>query len=226
MSDQALIKDYDKPLDRNVEGLRLCLAGVSSVSGIQHRISELFVSLFLENFVDIPPSLEESLNWSNWTHHTYFAVRTTAKILGLVCTFETMGRLDAVVRSLDEYPGVILVAEWETVSSSIFGEHRELEKLWAGVQAHEHADAFIFTYCPVDSLYDFTKKVVQYWQNQESERPNPPSLFVTTVVHRKVKRSNEFVFIRTLEIRKSTVLLWHDLGFVSGDDYLKCIASL
>jgi hypothetical protein len=133
MSDQAIIKkDYDKPLDRNVERLRLCLAGVSSVSGIQHRISELFVSLFLENFVDIPPRLEESLNWSNWTHHTYFAVRTTAKILGLVCTFETMGRLDAVVRSLDEYPGVILVAEWETVSSSIFGEHRELEKLWQG----------------------------------------------------------------------------------------------
>jgi hypothetical protein len=226
MSDQAIIKDYDKPLTHNLERLERCLAGVSLVAGVQHRTSELFVSLFLESFADIPPSSEQVLNWSNWTHHTYFAVRTAAKLLGLICTFETMGRLDAVIQSLDEYPGVILIAEWETDSSSIFGEHHELDKLWTGADAHAHADAFLFTYCPADKLYDVTKKAVQFWQGRDTERQIPPSLFMTTVAYRKVKRTNEFVFIRTMEVKRSTVLLWHDLGFVSSEEYLMCIAEL
>ena len=226
MGDQLLIKDYDKPLSRNLEKLQGCLADVSPVVGVQHRISEMFVALFLENYADIPVSVEEAINWSNWTHHTYYAIRSTAKLLGLICTFETMGRMDAVIQTMDEYPGIILAAEWETNALSIFGEHRELDKLWTAADAQAHADAFLFTYCPIESLYDVTRKVVEFWQGKESSRESPPSLFMTTVAHRRVKRSNQFVFVRTMEVRKSAVQLWHDLGLVSTPDYLECIERL
>jgi hypothetical protein len=226
MSESVVIQEVDRPLESNLQKLSHHLDGVSSVRSVQHRLSESFILLFLENFVDTPPTLEEALNWSNWTHHTYFAIRSTAKVLGLVCTFETLGRLDAVVQSANDYPGVILVAEWETNSSSVFGEGCELDKLWTTVNQYEQADAFLFTYCSTDTLYDLTKKVVQYWQGRETARQNAPSLFLTIVAYQRAKRSNRFVFMRTLEISPATVLLWHDYGFVSAEEYLECVQSL
>lgn len=137
-----------------------------------------------------------------------------------------MGRLDAIIQTADEYPGVIMVAEWETNALSIFGEHRELDKLWAAANAKPYADAFLFTYCPCESFFDVIRRVVEYWQGKESLRETPPSLYMTIVAHRRVKRTNEFLFVRTMEIRKSVVQLWHDLGFISAPDYLECIGSI
>jgi len=229
MNDQIVIKDYDKPLECNIKRLERSLVDISPVVGVQHRLSEIFISLFLANFADLPPSSDRSghpLNRSNWTHHTYFAMRSTAKTLEVICTFETMGRLDAIVESVENYPGIVLLAEWETNSSSIFGAHNELEKLWTGVNEHECADAFLFTYCPVDTLYDFTRRVVEYWQSRKTTRQNSPSLFLTIVAYRRVGKSDHFVFIRTLEIGPSVVSLWHDLGFVAAEEYLECIEGL
>ncbi|MCU0508016.1 MAG: hypothetical protein MUC34_06410 [Anaerolineae bacterium] len=78
MNDQVIIENYDKPLQRNLERLQRCLEDVTSVVGVQHRLSETFVSLFLSNYFDVPPTVNEALNISNWTHHTYFAIRSTA----------------------------------------------------------------------------------------------------------------------------------------------------
>lgn len=226
MNDQVIIENYDKPLQRNLERLQHCLESITSVVGVQHRLSETFVSLFLSNYFDLPPTVNEALNISNWTHHTYFAIRSTAKLLGLLCTFETMGRLDAVIDTGDGYPGIILVAEWETNAQSIFGEHRELEKLWTAANREPYADAFLFTYCPVESLYEVTRRIVEFWQGRESSRETPPSLFLIVVATRHEKRTTTFLFVRTVEIQKSVVYLWHDLGFVQAREYLECIDPL
>ncbi len=225
-TEQIIIEEYDKPIPGNLERLRECLTGLSQVSGVQHRTSEEFVSLFLHNFCDFPLAINESLNKSNWTHHVYFAIRSTAKTLYLCCTFETMGRLDAVIETVDKYPGVVLVAEWENEARSIFGEHKELEKLWAGTNQHQRADAFLLTYCPAEDLLDFTRKVVEYWRTQSTSRKTYPSLFLVVVVYKREKRNHKFMFIRTQEITQSSLFLWHDLGLVTSEEYLECISGL
>lgn len=225
-SEQIFVKEYDKPLPSNIERLKNHLTGLSQVIGVQHRISETFVSLFLHNFGDFPLTTSENLSKSNWTHHVYFTIRSTAKNLYLGCTFETMGRLDAVIESLDEYPGVILVAEWENESSSIFGAHNELEKLWEATNQHQNADAFLLTYCCVETLFDFTKKVVEYWQSQSTNRESFPSLFLVIIVYKRERRNHRFIFIRTQEITKFTLLLWHDLGLAPLNEYFEAISNL
>ncbi|MCU0508017.1 MAG: hypothetical protein MUC34_06415 [Anaerolineae bacterium] len=134
--------------------------------------------------------------------------------------------MDAVIDTGDDYRGVILVAEWETNAQSIFGEHRELEKLWSAANRQPCADAFLFTYCPVESLYEMTHRIVEFWQGRESSREIPPSLFLIVVVTRPEKRTTKFLFVRTVEIQKSVVYLWHDLGFVEDQEYLECIERL
>jgi hypothetical protein len=226
MNSPAIITNYDKPLQCNIQRLEHCLDGVTLVEGVQHRLSETFISLFLYNYFDLPTTVNEALSISNWTHHTYFAIRSTAKLLGLVCTFETMGRLDAVIDTGDGYPGIVLVAEWETNGLSIFGEHRELEKLWSAANGQPYADGFIFVYCPVEKLYEVTRRIVEFWQDKESSRETPPSLFVGIVATRYEKRNTQFLFVRTMEVQKSVVKVWHDLSFVDAVDYLECVEKL
>jgi hypothetical protein len=225
MSDKRIIKEYDKPLPQNIEGLQKALNGVSKVVGVQHRLSESFVLHFLGHFADTPLSPDDNLSKSNWTHHVYFAIRSAAKALYLGCTFETMGRLDAVIDTLDDYPGIILVAEWESDSSSIFGKDNELDKLWNGTHRNQNADGFLLTYCNIEKLHEFTKQVVEYWQDKKSERENPPSLFLIVIAYKQEKRAQKFLLIRSLEITSSTIFLWHDLTFVTDDEYLEAIQN-
>jgi len=220
MNDEIVVKEYDRPLPSNIEKLQEVLGSACKVIGVRHRLSENFVSLFLDYFAETPLSPSENLSKSNWTHHVYFAIRSAAKTLYLGCTFETMGRLDAVIDTLNDYPGVILVAEWESDASSIFGKDNELEKLWNGVQQHSEADGFLLTYCSIEKLNDFIKQVAQYWQSQTSTRENPPSLFLVVIAHEQEKRTQKFLFVRSLEISSSNLFLWHDFGFVPTKEYL------
>lgn len=222
---QTIIKEFDKPIPSNTKKLQSHLNGITKVTGVQHRLSESFVSLFLNNFWDFPLSSDEALSTSNWTHHVYFCIRSTAKNLSLACTFETMGRFDAIIDTLD-YPGVILVAEWESNANSVFGKGGELDKLWKGTNQFENADAFLLTYCPIESLMEFTKKVVKFWQSQKSKRNSPPNLFLVIVVTKRNGSHSEFVFIRTQEIRNSAIYLWHDLGLVTNNEYLDLVSKL
>lgn len=223
MPDEIVIKEYDRPIPSNIEKLQEALGNTCKVIGVQHRLSENFVSLFLDYFAETPLSLNENLSKSNWTHHVYFAIRSAAKTLYLGCTFETMGRLDAVIDTLNDYPGVILVAEWESDSSSIFGKNDELAKLWNGAQQHPEADGFLLTYCTVEKLNDFIKQVTQYWQSQTNARENPPSLFLVVIAYEQEKRNQKFLFVRSLEISSTTLFLWHDFGFVATNEYLQSL---
>lgn len=93
-----------------------------------------------------------------------------------------------------------MFAEWESNAFSVFGANNELDKLWMAANQYEHAHAFLFTYCPLDNLFDFIRKVVEFWQSQTSIRQNPPSLFLTVVVVRRTRRNDEFIFMRSIEI--------------------------
>lgn len=136
-----------------------------------------------------------------------------------------MGRLDAVIDTLDGHPGVILVAEWENDPSSIFGEDNELDKLWNGTHRHQNADGFLLTYCSIEGLEEFTKRVVEFWQVRKSDRENYPSLFLVIVAYRQEKRVQKFLFVRSLEITSSEVLLWHDLAYVIAEEYLEAVQT-
>jgi len=81
--EQTFIKEFDQPIPANIEKLQRHLRNVSQVIGIQHRTSETFVNLFLYNFTDFPLTASETLNKSNWTHHVYYCIRSTAKTLYL-----------------------------------------------------------------------------------------------------------------------------------------------
>jgi hypothetical protein len=227
MSTEIIFRNYDKPLVANLEQLDQLLRGKSRVVGVEHRLSETFTRLFRDNFLDVPlvSDLNASPNRSNWTHHTYYAIRTTAKAMYLSCTFETMGRLDAVVETLFDYPGVILVAEWESNAFTVFGPGKELEKLWFAVNTHKHADAFLFTYCPINKLSEFITRTVEFWQSMASSRETFPRLFLTVIVTRRRIQDDQFIFMRTLEIDSDIVGLWHDLGLAELDEYKACLES-
>ncbi|GAP16643.1 hypothetical protein [Levilinea saccharolytica] len=223
MPDDVTLKEYDRPLPVNVEKVQEALKDKCKVVGVRHRLSENFVLLFLHYFAETPLNSNESINRSNWTHHVYFSIRSAAKTLYLGCTFETMGRLDAVIDSLSVFPGVILVAEWESDPSSIFDKDKELEKLWNGVQQNPESDGFLLTYCSVDKLNDFIRTVTQYWQSQINTRENPPSLFLVVIAYEQEKRSQRFIFVRSMEISLSTLFLWHDFSFVDTNEYLRSL---
>jgi hypothetical protein len=227
MSDDehTIIKEFDRPIPTNIEKLKHHLRGVTQVIGVQHRVPDLFIDLFLYNFIDFPLANSDILNKSNWTHHVYYCIRSTAKTLSLGCTFETMGRMDAVI-DLGGDLGAALVAEWESDADSVFGTHKELEKLWTGANQYQYANGFLLTYCPIESLMSFTKKVVQFWQSQSTNRETPPSLYLVVVVTKQEKRSEKFLFIRTIEITCSAVALWYDFGLCDTKEYLEYISSL
>jgi hypothetical protein len=131
-----------------------------------------------------------------------------------------------VIETVSEYPGVILLAEWESNAFSVFGANNELNKLWTAANQYEHADTFLFTYCPLDKLFDFTRKVVEFWHSNHSIRKNPPSLFLTVVVTRRNGRIDEFIFMRSIEISPIAVFLWYDIAFVALEDYKIYVESI
>ncbi len=227
MSTDITFRNYDQPLVSNLEQLRQLLDGRSTVVGVQHRLSHVFTLLFRDNFLDVPllSNLNAALNRSNWTQHTYYAIRATARAMYLSCTFETMGRLDAVIETVSDYPGVVLVAEWEASAFTVFGPGKELDKLWLAAVSHQHADAFLFTYCPLTRLSEFLTRTVEFWQSKRSLRETFPKLYLTVIATRRDMRDEQFIFMRTLEIDASVVGLWHDLGFVELDVYRSCVES-
>jgi len=199
--------------DEQLKNLVRNLKGVTSVKPAQHRLVEVFTLLFRENFMNMPYNLWQGTNKSNWTYHTAFAIRETARILSLNCIFETMGRLDALVETIGDNPRTVLLAEWESDYRSVFGKGQELDKLWRGLSRRRYAHAFLFTYCPSDEYYGFAKEVVEYWQRRAAKRKYCPILFLLVAIYEVVSAVEQLQFLRTIEIFPKEVLLWDDLPF-------------
>lgn len=182
------------------------LEGVSKVRSVHHRLEERFVLLFREKWLDIRFG-DGPRSMSNWTYHTALAIADAAKELGLNCTFETRGRLDAVIDTFSDELGVLFYAEWESRHRTVFGEGKELDKLWDGASSDPISHGFLFTYCPIEDYYSFTKDVVINWQQKKPISNRFPSLFLTTVVTKGLSKNNFPKFYGVLERNLSTLFL-------------------
>ena len=201
----------NEELKKNVEEN---LKEVTLVKQAEYRLAEVFTLAFRENFMNRPYHLwQKAASRSNWTYHTAFAIREAAQTLGLSCTFETMGKLDALIETAEKKPKTVLLAEWESDYQSVFGKGKELDKLWRGLSRKRYASALLFTYCPLDKYYSFIKDVVVYWQKRAARSKYPPSLFLPVVVYEVQGSDLVFQFIRTIEILPKEIVLWGDLYF-------------
>ena len=83
------------------------------VKSSSHRLAELFVRVFRENFISLPDRLfvDGGVGLSNWTYHVAFSMHESARIIKLNCIFETMGKMDAAIETKDKYRELILLAE-------------------------------------------------------------------------------------------------------------------
>lgn len=199
------------PADEDLKKLEISLKGVTTVKPARHRLAELFVLLFREKFLYAPYHLWQGAGKSNWTYHTAFSIQETARTLGLNCIFETLGRLDALVETMNEKPRIVLLAEWESNHRSVFGKDKELEKLWKGLQRKRQAHALLLTHCPLDKYDDFTKNVVEYWQKKAAKRKYFPILFLLVAIYEDSASLPQS--LSTIEIFPKEVLLWDGLGF-------------
>ncbi|MCB8975783.1 MAG: hypothetical protein H6654_19645 [Ardenticatenaceae bacterium] len=174
-------------------------------------ISAMFTLIFMQFFsFRMPTSMSKVLSQSNWTYHTAFSIGRAAETLGLDCTYETMGRLDAVIQIPGEEPRTILFAEWEARYKSVFGEGQELEKLWSGSTQNKGANALLITYCPFDEYGAFVREVTEFWQTRDKLRKHRPVLFLVTILYEKENRMDVFQTISGIEIHKDGVKIWGD----------------
>ena len=176
--------------------------------------SETFTLLFMNNFLsDSPGTINQTqaASQSNWTYHTAISIKKTTHLMGLNCVFETMGRHDAVICDYKDEPEILLFAEWEAKHQSIFGQDKELNKLWQGTIQQKKADAFLFTYCPQSEYPTFLKSVVEYWQGKDKRRKRRPILYLTTWVYEQANNIDKFQYLSTVAIHQEGVEIWGDL---------------
>ncbi|UCC86566.1 MAG: hypothetical protein JSV81_17205 [Anaerolineales bacterium] len=187
---------------------------VSPVKPVVYTLAEVFNLVFYavlwsESSSNASEQHGRLMSRSEWTYHVAFAIRKTAQILSLNYRFETMGRLDAVIETYEENPRVVLMAEWEWDHTSIFGEGKELEKLWQATSSVPDANALLFTYCPGDKIDDFERDVIEYWQGQAAKMgKDHPILYLNTAVYVR-EESVEFIQAHeTCEIHAEGVKIW------------------
>lgn len=207
------LEEFNKALSQLKENLK----GITPVEAVTHTAAEVFVLIFCEAFASNAPEyqLENEMlgaSRSNWTYHVAFAIKRTALIMRLNCRFEAMGRLDAVIETVEKKPTIVLLAEWEWDYQDIFDKGKELEKLWEGTRNLRYGNALLFTYCPFNEHDDFVKAIVEYWQRRAIKKRDPPLLFLLIVIY-KGDSLREFQFIRTIEIHPKEVKLWDDVYF-------------
>lgn len=212
MTTQSKIAILGLPTDEALDELQKNLSGLSPVSPVQHRLTERFVLILREHFLDMPLSLMEVANKSNWTYHTAFKIGETARLLGLKYIFETAGKLDALIETPEERPQPVLFAEWESDYRSVFGASKELDKLWKGTSKKRDTDALLLTYCPVTKYDGFIRDVVQFWQARAIKAKFAPTLYLIVALTKLDGRVEQLTQICTLEILSSEVRLWDTLG--------------
>ena len=192
-----------------INDLEASLATVTETKVMPFNLSSIFTLFFMQFFWYKWPILSNTiLNQSNWTYHTAFSIKRATEALGLDCVYETMGRLDAVIQLPGEPPQTILYAEWEARYQSVFGEGKELDKLWQGASQNQGANALLITYCPLEEYGPFLRDITEYWQNKDKRRKKRPVLFVVTILYQVNKNLHAFHTISGTEIHKEGVKIW------------------
>jgi len=147
---------------------------------------------------------------SNWTYHTALAIAQAAKLMDLVCRFETSGKRDAVIETRDDPPDVVVVAEWEWDGDDVFGAGKELEKLRQSCRGNRWAQAFLLTYCTESTYPDFLQRVAEYWIGVTPRRRSIPVLYLHAVIYEEQGNIREFQRLRTATIDGECVEMWMD----------------
>jgi hypothetical protein len=202
--------------NKHLAKIQKSLGGITSVKAARHNLSEIFTLIFREQFIiDMPiDAFREGIGVtrSNWTYHTALSVRTSARLLALKCRFETHGRLDALIETMQEKPKPVLLAVWEWNYQDIFGKDKELEKLRTGLRKLRGADGFLLTYCPTVDYLNFVKRVLKYWQ-QGASGTNYPLLYLVVIAYQQRDALLEFQYMRTIQIFPREIVLWDDIPF-------------
>lgn len=199
----------EERLDQGIEIIRLGFPEGAA-------FSVLFDRLFLADQPNYQmPDGSYGASRSNWTYHTALAMAQAAKLMKWSCRFETFGKRDAVLETLDEPPEVTFICEWEWDAADVFGNGKELEKLKHSCRTHKTADAFLLTYCTGEYYPEFLTKVIAYWAGDPSRgrRRHDPTLYLHTIVYCERGSWREFERLRTVMIRTAEVTLWPDETF-------------
>lgn len=191
--------------------VREMLKNVTNIRSFDNSIHDVFYIVFREHFLSNIPHESYGKNDliatnSNWTHACSIAMFQSAKLMQLNCTFEASGRIDAII---SEKQDALIFAEWENSYETIFGEKRELDKLWKSASQKENSAAILLTYVPEDKFGTFLEKVILFWQKQGANYH--PILYLSTVLTSKEGKANVAYRIRTVVIRKSECVFWEDL---------------
>jgi len=204
------IEEFDEAFGKFRENMK----DVTSATPVIHTSAEVFNQIFRHILWSEPPGRQseeevQGASRSNWTFHIAFAIKRAAQIMNLSCRFETRGRLDAVIETIEEKPRVVLLAEWEWDPKSIFGKGKELEKLWKGTSNLQHANALLFTYCPASETGDFVKAVTAYWQERAARRKKGhPILYLNIAVYNRDSSVEVIEFIGMIEVHAEGVKVW------------------
>lgn len=192
------------------------MKGITAIKASDYNLSEVFTLIFREQFVkELPLDFSNEkvgVRRSNFTLHTAFSFRATAKLLDLNWRFETLNRIDGFIETLEEKPRPILLAEWEWNHEDIFGTGKELEKLKKGVEGLTDADGLLLTYCPTEKYLVLLEEVVKYWQHEVNKK-NFPLLYFITLGYKVLPTILEFQYLRTVQISAKEVILWDDIPF-------------
>lgn len=204
------IEEFNEAFGKVEENMK----DVTLATPVIHTSAEVFNQIFYHILWSEPPGRQseeevQGASRSNWTYHIAFAFKRAAQIMGLNCRFETRGRLDAVIETIEEKPRVVLLAEWEWDQESILGKGKEIEKLWKGTRNLQHANALLFTYCPESEIGDFVKRVIVYWQEQAARRKKGhPILYLNIAVYNRDSSVEVVESCEMIEVHAEGVKVW------------------
>ncbi len=190
---------------------------VYKISARQHCLEDIFVLIFRDYFATKFPAyrISESLvgaTRSNSTIHTAYCIRSTSELLGLNCKFESLGRLDGVIETIDDKPETLLFCEWEWDVKDVFGEGKEIEKIYNSLIKSKEGKGLLISYCNEKDYASTIKKVAEYWQ-KITKNEDEMCLYLLLINYKLNDSSMIFDCVSTAKIYSNTIELWEDLLF-------------
>jgi hypothetical protein len=162
---------------------------------------------FLNNLKYYPAN--SIITRSNWTKVCSNSFFETSKLFGLVCEFEIENRHDATIRDYDK--NVILTAEWEFDTSTIFKENGEIDKLIKSQRKHKGSESLLLTYSIDTNFLPFIDKVYNHWRNSLKKGEDFRLLLLSVLMRKNnIDKVNEVYGMRMFSIDNEYVEIYDD----------------